>query len=130
MATFLTLTVKAMHCCELSGNTEPLLAMQSAEFLGARACLGQLGGNSGEGHGGGLARGAIPVAPVPNLVSGQEVARPVVAPPLEGLEPLILKHLLLYRTCSYSAATCELPRTEAGAVRLVMPILHPPSCSG
>lgn len=65
-------------------------------------CLWQLWGHCGEGHGGSLARGAVSVAPVPDLVGRQEVARPVVAPPLERLETLILKHLLLNRPCSYN----------------------------
>lgn len=67
-------------------------------------CLWQLWRNCGEGHGGSLAGSAVPVAPVPNLVGGQEVAGPVVTPPLEWLETLILKYLLLDRPCSYIAA--------------------------
>lgn len=67
--------------------------------------LGELGSHSGEGHGGCLARGAIAVAPVAHLVSGQEVARPAMAPPFERLEPLILKHLLLHWSCSYMQQT-------------------------
>lgn len=72
--------------------------------------LWQLRGHCGEGHRGRLAGSAVSVAPVPDLVSGQEVARPVVAPPLEWLETFILKHLLLYRPCSYVAITCNILR--------------------
>ena len=50
------------------------------------------------------------MAPVPNLVSGQEVAGPIVAPPLEWLVTLILKHLFLNRPCSYIATTCDIVR--------------------
>ena len=38
-------------------------------------------------------------APVPDPVSGQQVAGPLVAPAAEGQEALVLKHLCLHDSC-------------------------------
>ena len=88
----------------------PACLLRSTNKQQSATDLWQLWGNSGEGHGSSLAGGALSVAPVPNLVSGQEVTWPVVAPALEWLEALVLKHLLLYRSCSYIVMPYDIPR--------------------
>ena len=86
------------------------MALQHACYASSiqKTNLGQLWGNSGEGHRSSLARSAISVAPMPNLVSGQKMTWPVVTPTLKWLEALVLKHLLLYRSCSYIATPYDI----------------------
>jgi hypothetical protein len=65
-------------------------------------------GSQGGGHGikrCAVQQGVVHQAlhgPVPHAIRGQEVAGPGVAPCTEGLVPLVLKDLLLYRPCTPS----------------------------
>jgi hypothetical protein len=51
-----------------------------------------------KGHAGASPRRVITSTPMAHPVSRKEMARPRVAPAPEGLQPLVLKDLLLHRT--------------------------------